>query len=177
VGYSAKVGIVFLSLCVVTAGFGVGFAHWLQSLYIDATPNLDEASAVFAAAICTEDPEVEGKDAFIYSVAGDETEQLTITLTNTYPGYECDLHYTIVNTGIMPVHIDGILVNNPNPEVAVELSGIAQCDEVNPISWLGVVPTPVDLHVRVLQDAVEGSTYTLTVTIEADLNSLPKQTP
>ncbi len=96
---------------------------------------------------------------------------IRVTLENVYPCYEATLWYTIVNTGNIPIHIDSIVVNPASdPQYTVEVTGIYECLQIDPISWPGVVPTPGDLHIHVLQtDPAPGPgvQYTFTVTIVA----------
>ena len=96
----------------------------------------------------------------------DDGKTILVTVENGYPCYEATMWYTIANVGTVPVHIQDIVVDNPNP-ITVEVTGIAPGTQIHPISEPGVVPTPGDLHIHVLQEAEQGAWYTFTVTINA----------
>lgn len=107
-----RIGILFGVLILALAAIGVGSALWSETLTIDGdvtTGNVDvEFDFVF-----TDDLGAEGE----CSHTGAPNE-LTVTMANVYPTYECHLQFDVRNDGSIPVLVDEPVWVMP-PEITV----------------------------------------------------------
>jgi hypothetical protein len=114
-----KIGLLLLVVVLALGALGVGYAMWDKTVYIDGTVNTGEVDATFTDAWCSDtgiDPGYD-KDVGSCSVIIDpeDNQLLHITINNGYPCYSCYIFYTITNTGTVPVMVQDLWTNNPDP--------------------------------------------------------------
>lgn len=163
-----KIGLICLAIVLALGVLGVGFGMWDKTLSIIGTVDTGEVNAIFTTASCddpgtTIDP---GKDKHVgsCSVSGAGTQELTITVTNGYPCYECTVDFTVDNTGTIPVKIQTLSLIGVPPEITVTWTGLAVGDQIEPKGQAGD-ELPGDIHIHVEQSAAELAQYTFSATI------------
>jgi hypothetical protein len=142
---------------------GVGYALWSDSLYLEGTINTGELD-ICMISVADDDSSAQGidpgytKDVASTSATIIDCYTATVTVTNGYPSYENYVHFTTEVRGTVPVILEAIIVDNPNP-LAIEVE-----------AWNGVGEQrhPGDradntLWFHVLQAADQNATYSFSV--------------
>jgi len=166
---SIKTIIPIIMAIMVIAG---AVAMWSDTLKINATIKTGEVKVKFSSWMCSDegpDPQAqgfhngEGKDVASCNVDVEVIEEgnpikLSVTLDNAYPGYSVDVTFTVDNIGTIPVK----LLNYNIMDVDVNaLSVSLSVPEDTQIDSGG--SSTYTLHITVLQNAAESSTYTFEV--------------
>lgn len=159
-----KVWLLSLALVLALAAAGVAAAAWTESITIAGSVRTGDINPDFTAASTndpggTADPGM-GKDvgstAVIYT-----TDDLTVTVTNAYPGYNSTVTFTITNRGTVPIKIAGVVANNdPNQVVLSGPNIVGQVID-------GGGSLEASFTQTVPETAAENATYTYTITITA----------
>ena len=155
---------LFLLVTVLSA-----VAMWYDVLEVNSVIRTGEVDVVFSGyevvegyeygkpwvADCTAKlREVEDED--LDNPSGDNDLDLSITVSNAYPGYSCTIYFRVRNTGTVPVvgPFYELLEVPEGLEVAFEprLAQLHPGDEVE-----------YSIHLEVLQEAEQGATYELQV--------------
>ncbi|MEM1597638.1 MAG: hypothetical protein QXI07_03960, partial [Pyrobaculum sp.] len=131
------------------------------------------------AATFTEVENEEGTSLGQQSTAGNNDADLVITISNGYPGYNCTVAFTVVNTGSVPVKLyfyyGGSYVTLPysfsfggpnNDAVTCVIKG-DNAAQIHPSSMQGPNSATYTVSCRVNQSASEGSQYTTQIYIQA----------
>jgi hypothetical protein len=159
---------MFATLAIALAITGFAFAHWSETLYINGTVHTGTLSAAWSIHDNWDTERVD-KD-YSHIEATIDGDNLVVTVANAYPCIDYYVRFDIKNTGTIPMHIDNVIIDNPNPiTVSVENLGTLPV-QVHP----GDEATGV-LHVHVEQEALENTTYTFTVTVIIDQWNWPPQ--
>ncbi len=163
-------GVLFLVIVGLLGALAVGYGLWSKTLTVNGTVKTGDFNADWDWATvsdqgldpctnlnpnpCTYPP----KDVGSCSVKGEGTQQLTVTILNAYPSYECTITAAISNTGTIPfnVLVDG---TSQSPELDI-LCEDPSGQQVDPGDEL-----PVSCWVHVRQEAKERSTYTASATL------------
>jgi len=162
-----KATTLFVALAVVLAVMGMSYALWSKELFISGEVHTGTLDVVFRDVTCSDqgidNPYIpEPKDVAECSVElTDEDEVMIVTITNAYPCYWCNITFSLVNVGTIPVKIQSIEIRNPNEaEVNVYLKGLELGDQIDPGEGLS---GELDIHVK--QGAEQGATYTFSIRI------------
>lgn len=162
-----KIAVIFLALALALTGIGTAYALWDKNLDIYGTVHTGEVNMEIVSAASDDpgvtidrnpfgipDPKHVGATEVVILPSAQELE---VTVTNAYPYYEAYVHFTAVNTGTVPVKLNAILIDNPNPCITVDAwNGIGE--QVDPGR-----PKDNTMYVRVEQCAEELAQYTFTV--------------
>ena len=153
-GRFTKVAVLFLVLALALAAVGVGYAMWSKTLTIDGTVKTGEVNAIFTTATCTDTGVDPGytKDVGSCEVTGAGTQKLTITITNGYPCYTCDIDFTIDNTGTIPVKVQSFDLSGVPSELTVTWTDLVLGTQIEPDGSV-----PGDVHIHVEQSALENA--------------------
>lgn len=170
---SIKTIIPIIMAIMVIAG---AVAMWSDTLKINATIKTGEVKVKFSDWMCSDkgsDPQAEGfhneegKDVASCNVNVEASDgegnpiKLNVTLNNTYPGYSVDVTFIVDNIGTIPVKlynyklIDPSGVNGSTLLVTLSVPKDTQIDSGGNSTYT--------LHITVLQNAAESSTYTFEV--------------
>ena len=171
---SIKTIIPIIMAIMVIAG---AVAMWSDTLKINATIKTGEVKVKFSSWMCSDegsDPQAqgfhneEGKDVASCNVSVEERDgegnpiKLDVTLNNTYPGYSVDVTFTVDNIGTIPVKLLNYKLIDPSgvngSTLLISLS-VPENTQIDP----GSSSTTYTLHITVLQNAAESSTYTFEV--------------
>jgi hypothetical protein len=87
----------------------------------------------------------------------------TVTIGNAYPGYGCNISFTIRNTAAEPVNITSVNVTAPP---AIDVSVGPSNLEGTTLDFGEEVEGFIDVHVN--DSATQSTTYTFTVKIDGD---------
>ena len=156
-----KVGLLFLVLTLVLGSMGVGYAMWDKTLDINGTVNTGEVNLEILSASSDDPPGAidPGKDKDVgctTAVIDDGGQSITVTVTNGYPCYEVYVHFTVHNSGTIPVKLQLVTLTAP-PEIT--LSGWNSIGEqIDPCER-----SDNTIHLHVKQIADENATYTFNV--------------
>lgn len=163
-------GVLFLVIVGLLGALAVGYGLWSKTLTVNGTVKTGDFNADWDWATvsdqgldpctnlnpnpCTYPP----KDVGSCSVEGVGTQELTVTILNAYPSYECTITAAISNTGTIPfnVLVDG---TSQSPELDIVCDN-PDGQQVDPSQEL-----PVSCWVHVRQEAKERSTYTASATL------------
>jgi hypothetical protein len=106
---------VFLVMALALAG--MGYAHWTDTLEVDAQVDTGTVEIGWTGGICSEfydwpwpkegDGEVEGKDVGSTTIEILDPKTMLVTVLNGYPSYSVDCQIEFTNTGTIPVIIRG----------------------------------------------------------------------
>lgn len=167
---SIKTIIPIIMAIMVIAG---AVAMWSDTLKINATIKTGEVKVKFSDWMCSDegsDPQAqgfhneEGKDVASCNVNVKARDgkgnpiKLNVMLNNTYPGYSVDVKFIVDNIGTIPVkllnyNITGVDENALS--VSLSVPEDTQIDSGGSSTYI--------LHITVLQNAKESSTYTFEV--------------
>jgi len=146
-----------LALAVIV--LGVALAMWSETLYVHVTVNTGYVD-VSISAQCVEAQEAEGKDVGSCEVEVVDNS-VTVTIDNAYPGYTVDVYLTVKNDGSIPVKLLSSSISGVDESaLSVTLTKPANT-QIDP----GCTST-YTLHIEVLEDAEQDSSYSFTVTLE-----------
>jgi len=166
-------GISALTLLVLV--LGAALAMWSETLKVNVEVNTGEVKVKWSDSYCSDegaDPQAEGynnKEGKDVASCGIEIEvkdnegnpiKLRVTLKNTYPGYSVDIDLVVDNIGTIPVKLQDYSISEYDKnalEVSLEIPEDTQIDPEDSGTYT--------LHITVLQDAKELSTYTFEVTL------------
>ena len=109
---SARVGILFGVLILALAAIGVASALWSETLTIEGDVTTGNVDVEFDWIFYNDD------GVFGECVVGGTADAMTVTMTDTYPGYHCNLEFEVLNVGSIPVAVDAPVWVAP-PEIAV----------------------------------------------------------
>jgi len=109
--------LLMVFLVMTLAAAGVVYAHWTDTLEVEAQVQTGDVEIGWTGAICSEfydwpwPPEgfgeVEGKDVGSTSVEITDPHTMVLTVENGYPSYSVDCEIEFTNTGSIPVIIRG----------------------------------------------------------------------
>jgi hypothetical protein len=164
----------FLLIALATLGLAYGF--WTDTLFINGSAQTGELDVEFwgawedgnppAGGVCTGSIDPEGS-------------VWTVTITNAYPGYGCDLGVNVHNNGTIPVKIQPpTLVSNdsPWPPVVTAYYPANKVLQVGPVSnpdSLAAIGLRFDVPTSVTGNDNENSTYTFSYTVAATKENAP----
>jgi predicted ribosomally synthesized peptide with SipW-like signal peptide len=188
----AAFALVMIALMV--AGFA--YAAWSETLTVSGTVKTGSVDAKFDKAMSNngddweDPPPPEGKldpcelgtwtnwnkwsgNRYAYDVAETKVEisrdgkTLTITIENAYPGYYPGVGFLVKNTGDVPIKFSSISITGDTSVLDIKYGGpvFSEVIEKGKTEW-GYIA------IKVTDNAVEGATYTFTVTIEFKLWTL-----
>lgn len=160
--------VILFILCISL--LGVGYAAWNDVLTITGTVNTGTFDVKFTQANSndagsTNDPGL--PDSIAKNVGSTETvvtnKQVTVTISNGYPGYSSQVSYEITNDGTIPAKVTATVALNSGSEGNISVSdpGI-NGQEIAPGGTLTFTVTS-----NVLDNAAEATTYGYTITINA----------
>lgn len=158
------IGTIVVILVIALAAIGIGYGLWSKVLFIGGVVHTGNVDADFDAANTTDpdatiDPGLD-KNVGRCEVTGVGTDELTVTITNGYPGYHCDVFFYVTNTGSIPVKVQAYNLTGVPAVLEVTTTGLPIGTQIEPnTEALG------DLHVLVLQEAEESATYTFSAAI------------
>jgi len=154
----------FMVLLVALALLGVGYGLWSKVLYIDTTVATGYVDADFDAATTNDLPGTvdpgHQKDVATCVVEGISSDLLTVTITNAYPSYSCDVSFLVTNTGSIPVMVQAYNLTGVPAELDVQTTGLPIGTQIEP-----TLEAAGDLHVHVLQEAEEQANYSFNAAI------------
>jgi len=143
-----KIGLLGLALVLALALTGAGFAHWSDTVEIDATVEMGDFLVGWQDILeetDNEDLNDPPKDVgtVIQALTEPETgvhhtpvqtvyKMLTITVTNGYPQYKSHCKVTLKNAGTIPAHVVDVIVT---PGAGLVLGDISLDANGNPIDW------------------------------------------
>ena len=95
-----------------------------------------------------------------------DPQVLVVTLDHVYPSYWTTVWFDFENNGTVPVVINELLITPDNfdlataadaddGEIFIEWSEIAVGDQIDPITWDGIVATQGNLDIHIEQSALE----------------------
>jgi len=163
---SIKTIIPIIMAIMVIAG---AVAMWSDTLKINATIKTGEVKVKFSKWMCSDkgsDPQAqgfhneEGKDVASCNVNVEASDgegnpiKLNVTLNNAYPGYSVDVTFIVDNIGTIPVKLLNYTykgVDENALSVSLSVPKDTQIDSGGNSTYT--------LHITVLQNAKESSTY------------------
>jgi hypothetical protein len=170
-----KIKFVGLVMVMAFVLMGVAFAAgWTDSVVANATVNTGDLSIAFDGTPWLPQDSDIGPDPVTppLNVANttcsysSDKKELTITISNAYPGYHSTVYYDIMNTGSIPVKLGEPVIQNASPD-ALSI----QADSLNGVTLLSggllSVSRTVGITTTVLDTAAQDHDYTFTVTIPA----------
>ena len=167
---TTKTIIPIIMVLAIIAG---AVAMWYDTLKINATIETGEVKVKFSDWMCSDngsDPQAEdfyndeGKDVATCDIDVElEDEEgnavkLLVTLDNAYPGYSVDVTLIIDNIGTIPVKLLSYDIEGVDEDALSVSLDVPEDTQIDP----GYSST-YTLHITVLQDAEENSTYTFEV--------------
>ncbi len=164
-----------LIMMIALASLGVAYGYWTDTLYINGSVGTGELDVEFWGAWEDGNPPAGG----VCTGTIDQTGNIwTVTITNAYPGYGCDLGVYVHNSGTIPVKIQPpVLINNTSP-----WSPVLTAYPANTVLQVGPVTTPAtmksvgirfDVPASVSGNDYENGTYTFSYTIAATQENVP----
>ena len=162
-----------IPILVLSAMLFGAVAMWSETLKINATINTGEVKVKFSSWSCSDtgsDPQAEGfhndenKNVATCGVSVEEVDgegnpiKLLVTLNNTYPGYSVDVNLVIDNIGTIPVKLLSSSITGVNETALAVSLDIPEDTQIDPEG-----NSTYTLHITVLQEAEENSTYTFEV--------------
>ncbi len=163
------------ALAVVLASIAAAYSMWSETLVVNANIDTGEVAVSFGEVACSDtgaDPQLgdpfnngEGKDvaSCSYELAEDENGnmvEMTVTISNAYPGYEACIDFDVVNTGTIPVKLLSYEFEGVNETALTVSLEVPEDTQIHPEE-----ASPYRLCIGVLQDADENSEYTFTLTL------------
>jgi hypothetical protein len=167
-------GLTVLML-VALASMGVAYGYWTETLNINGNVGTGEPDVEFWGA--WEDGNY--PDGGVCTGSVDATGSLwTITLTNAYPGYSCDVGVWVHNSGTIPVKVQPpVLINNTSPWTpsvsAYPANTMLQVGPVSQASAKVGVTINVAVPASVSGDDYENGNYTFSYTVDAGQVNAP----
>jgi len=168
-------GVLFLVIVGLLGALAVGYGLWSKTLTVKGTVTTGNFNADWDWATvsdqgldpCTpglnpNDCDYEHKDVGSCEVDGVGTQELTVTIENAYPSYECTITAAISNTGSIPFNVL-VAESSGDPELDI-ICDDPSGQQVDP----GQPPAnelPVRCWVHVRQEAKEHSTYEASATL------------
>jgi hypothetical protein len=166
---------IALILLIALASLGLAYGYWTDSLSINGSVGTGELDVEFWGA--WEDGNYPAGGVCTGTI--DSTGSVwTVTITNAYPGYGCDLGVYVHNSGTIPVKIQPpTLVSNSSPWAPVLTSypanTVLQNGPVSSADSIKSVMIRFDVPTSVSGDDYENSTYTFSYTIAATQANAP----
>ena len=115
---SKKLTAIPLLLVTILSIIGIAYAHWDQTLYINAEVETGELDWEFTSAYDNDDGIDPGKDKDVADTTvelidsdndGDD-DTLKVTITNAYPCYKVSICFWVHNCGTIPLKIWKLIV-------------------------------------------------------------------
>lgn len=87
---------------------GLAYAHWTQTIYVDGSVSSGILEVKVTSASHDDYGIDPGYDKDVGSTEVTFTDnRITVTIENAYPCYHVYVHFTVQNTGTIPVHFKG----------------------------------------------------------------------
>lgn len=167
---------MFLALILALGMSGLAYANWMETLIIDGTVNTGSVDVEWSEVGSWDTDDFpyapDGKDVSWIDCWIDADGVLHVEVYNAYPSID---YYNVVDihsVGSIPVHLYGVVVSNPNPEVEVDITYWYDEFATQP-----VIDLPVQLHqseriyalihVHITQQAIQNYTYYFDAQIDA----------
>lgn len=148
-------GMVCVALLMALGSMGGAYGLWSKTLNIAGTAETGMMSANVSCCDGCTDSEIS------CSVVSNEELQFTVNNADVDVHYYCD--FNIANTGTIPVKIQSITKSGVPGTVTVDITGVAQGDQIEQEGAAGdTVTGTVDVY---LAD-ITSQPFTFTVTIE-----------
>lgn len=189
---TGKITALFLVSVMALAGTSVGYAMWSETLYIDGTVNTGELDWEFTWAFSTPEPDgidwtcdpgfgnirlvdppkdVGSINVNLVDTDGDlDDDTVEITLNNVYPCYFQSVSMEYHINGNIALIIDHWEVNGVPVTPGYTITILNGAIEIMILDGIGTQMHPSQhgessLRIHVLQPAIEGTTYTFTVSV------------
>ena len=169
--YLAKTGLVCLALVAAFAILPVSYAHITGEggnwpLLQQIPPNTPEYAAAFTSVQAYDNEGSLPKDVAETTASITDSRNITVAITNAYPGYKGSVDFTVTNTGTAAIELTGTTITNPNPG-ALDVSVNVALGELQPgASRSGL------LELVITNNATPSTPYGFSVGINfSDLNS------
>lgn len=164
---------MLLIFALVLTGFA--YAHWEKIITINGTVETGSVHVEVLSASSDDPPGTidvgKTKDVGCTTVSrGEDKQSITVTITNAYPCYEVYVHFTVKNTGTIPVHFKGIYPQPPFEFDGVKTwKAIFHDGKITVWGWDGLDeqlhpgdPGDYTIWIHVEQPAEQLTTYTFT---------------
>ncbi|MEM3923328.1 MAG: hypothetical protein QXZ48_03420 [Zestosphaera sp.] len=163
------------ALTILVLALGTALAMWSETLMINTTVNTGEVDVKWSEWWCSDegaDPQgegysnKEGKDVASCNVEVEVVDEegdaikLLVTIDNAYPGYAVDVYLYVDNVGTIPVKLYDYMINIPEDTPLYVNLLIPEDTQIDPEGSGEYI-----LHIEVLQEAEENSTYGFEVTL------------
>lgn len=121
-----RTSVMTLSLLVIVAlaGMSLAYTYWTQDLQINGSVSTGKLELQFDSATPSE---VDPLDSATCIVSGTPGTTLTVTVSNAYPGYSCQITDVIKNTGTIPAELESVSVSGVPTWANVTLGGSNVC--------------------------------------------------
>ena len=162
-----------IPIIMVLAIIAGAVAMWYDTLKINATIETGKVKVKFSDWMCSDngsDPQAEGfhntegKNVAKCNISVEEVDEkgnpvkLLVTLGNAYPGYSVDVTLIIDNIGTIPVKLRSYSITGIDESALSVSLYVPEDTQIDPGD-----NSTYTLHITVLQDAEENSTYTFEV--------------
>lgn len=163
------------ALTILVLALGTALAMWSETLKINTTINTGEVDVKWSEWWCSDegpDPQgegysnEEGKDVASCNVEVEVEDEegdaikLLVTIDNAYPGYSVDVYLVVDNIGTIPVKLYDYWINIEEDVPLIVSLEIPEDTQIEPEGSSTYV-----LHIEVLQEAEENTTYGFEVTL------------
>lgn len=155
-----KIGLICLALVLALGTIGVGFATWIDVLYIEGTVNTGTVDVELSEGVASDDEVKDWVSGITCTVTGDT---LFVTVTNAYPCITYSNTFDVHMLGSVPVILSQSIDLTGVPAGAViSVTGIdgVQLDYPSDEAW-GLITVHIDNIVP------QSSSFSFTVTITA----------
>ena len=168
-----KAIVIMLSLVMTFAVLPVSYAYWTGQLgnwrlQMPIVLANSQYSVAFTSVLAydNEDSLPEPKDVAETTASITDSRNITVAITNAYPGYKGSVDFTVTNTGTEAIQLTDFTITNPNPG-ALDVSVSVASGELQPgNSRQGL------LELVITQNATPSTPYGFSVGINfSDLDS------
>ena len=133
---------MFATLMFALIMVGPAYAMLGNTIHIESYARVSRVGVKFANVSCSDTGIDPGYDKDVASCSArliDHEQTISITVSNGYPCYSCDVNFDVVNTGQKPVKVSLVIIDEDRtkkliqdiPEITVTVEGISQGDVIN----------------------------------------------
>ena len=159
-----KLAAIFATVIIALVIVGFAYGAWGETLTIEGNVTTGELDVEFVEdsieCSCSEEMTC-SVDKYDTDNDGD-IDMIVVTVSNGYPGGQCNVTFDVHNCGTIPAKIKDISITGNTAQVSTILTGLSE-GEIIEVGGMKSCKLTLD----VTDQAEEVSTYTVTVTIDA----------
>ena len=156
-----KLAAIFATVIIALVIVGFAYGNWSETLTIEGNITTGELDVEFKNISCSCSEEMTCTATGVDTDGDGDFDKIEVTVSNGYPGGQCNVTFDVHNCGTIPAKIKDISITGNTAQVATTLTGLSEGEIID----VGGIKS-CKLTLEVTDQAEEVTPYSVTVTID-----------